>query len=516
MAETLEENIVITATGGDGAAAQVDQVNKSFQAINTTHRDLQGAFSQRFEHIGLRMFAGQLLQTNGLAGETRPIISTLMLSTEALAGVFGAAAGPILLVVSALTALAGIAVAVINHHKNEYDALQKEMDARQKNLNTVDATIAALDHYATSGGRLTQAQKTLLAASQALEQHLRTEQITTLEKEIKSIENQRQAIIDHANTLAVWHAAWEAIKVGAEQALAVIMKMLDPLNKLSAFISQVASGWGSFSTGVKKSKEDTDAMNVALLKNQELLAQKKADLEALRHGFDVTGDAAITAQQKELEGRKKVEAEMKAAIDDEHAHERASMDSLIAANVKAKQQEAKQEMEISKQIGEQMGRDIGDAFAKMIVEGKDFTQQMQQAFTRMAEQIISDIVRIEIEWAVLEAMGYPAGGGGFFGGAFASGGSVVVDKPTMFLAGEAGPEMATFTPLGSSGGGGGGGGAGSIGAVNINLSVGSIQGNDPAGTLQMLSEEIRRETASARQFAATVAGVAARYPKQAY
>jgi hypothetical protein len=52
----------------------------------------------------------------------------------------------------------------------------------------------------------------------------------------------------------------------------------------------------------------------------------------------------------------------------------------------------------------------------------------------------------------------PSGGGNGspdsipFGGAQANGGDYVVSRPTMFLAGEAGPERATFTPLGGRGG----------------------------------------------------------------
>lgn len=518
MAETLEENIVISATGGDDAAAQVQQVNRSFQAVNTTHDQLKDAFAHRFEHIGLRMFAGQLLQTNGLSAEARPIISTLMLSINSLAGAFGLAGGEAMLVVAALVALAGITVAVINHHKNEYDAIQKTTDARAKEMTGIEGTISALDKYATAGGHLTNAQTELLKASQALESHLRAEQIVTLGKAITLIEAQRMTIISHATALAAWHSLWLDIKKAVEDILAPFTKVLDSMKAMAATVASFAPTFASFSSGLKMSAKDTDALNLALQENAKLLAQKKADLEALKNGFNVMGDAAIAAATKEAEGRRKVENQLKADINAEHAHERASMDSLIDANIKARQQEAKETIRITKEMASQMGRDVGDAFAKMIVEGKSFTEEMQAAFTRMAEQIISDIIRIIIEQEILLALETAtgtAGGGSYWGGAMAGGGSVVVDKPTMFLAGEAGPEMATFTPLGSSGSSGGGG-AGSIGAVNISLNVGSIQGNDPAGTLSMLAEEIRRETAPARQFAATVSGVAARYPKQAY
>lgn len=47
-------------------------------------------------------------------------------------------------------------------------------------------------------------------------------------------------------------------------------------------------------------------------------------------------------------------------------------------------------------------------------------------------------------------------GGPAFGGMQAAGGDYMVTRPTMFIAGEAGPERATFTPMGGGRGGGGG------------------------------------------------------------
>ncbi|MGD0708275.1 MAG: hypothetical protein ABSA51_07465, partial [Anaerolineaceae bacterium] len=49
----------------------------------------------------------------------------------------------------------------------------------------------------------------------------------------------------------------------------------------------------------------------------------------------------------------------------------------------------------------------------------------------------------------------------------ASGGDYIVSKPTVFLAGEAGPERATFTPLSNGGAGGAGGGPVTI-YLNVN------------------------------------------------
>jgi hypothetical protein len=77
------------------------------------------------------------------------------------------------------------------------------------------------------------------------------------------------------------------------------------------------------------------------------------------------------------------------------------------------------------------------------------------------EELINTIIN-RLGPAIEGVPALPGGGGGFpggdapaFGGAQASGGDYMVSKPTMFLAGESGPERATFTPLGRGGSGGG-------------------------------------------------------------
>jgi hypothetical protein len=55
--------------------------------------------------------------------------------------------------------------------------------------------------------------------------------------------------------------------------------------------------------------------------------------------------------------------------------------------------------------------------------------------------------------------GFPTGTAPSFGGAQATGGDYMVTRPTLFLAGEAGAERATFTPAGRGGAGGPGRGS---------------------------------------------------------
>lgn len=64
-----------------------------------------------------------------------------------------------------------------------------------------------------------------------------------------------------------------------------------------------------------------------------------------------------------------------------------------------------------------------------------------------------------------------------YGGPQAAGGDYMVDKPTWFLAGEAGPERATFTPVSAKGGAGG--------QTNISVSVSGVQDPETAANLVM-------------------------------
>jgi len=73
-----------------------------------------------------------------------------------------------------------------------------------------------------------------------------------------------------------------------------------------------------------------------------------------------------------------------------------------------------------------------------------------------------------------------------FGGPQATGGDYVINTPTMFLAGEAGPERATFTPL-SDMGDGGARASGSTWYGNINISGAS----DPDATARAVMQQLQ-------------------------
>jgi hypothetical protein len=69
-----------------------------------------------------------------------------------------------------------------------------------------------------------------------------------------------------------------------------------------------------------------------------------------------------------------------------------------------------------------------------------------------------------------------------FGGGHALGGTVMVDRPTLFMAGEGGPEMASFTPMASMAstppGSSGGSGGVTIGTLSVVTTVQGVKDTD--------------------------------------
>lgn len=153
-----------------------------------------------------------------------------------------------------------------------------------------------------------------------------------------------------------------------------------------------------------------------------------------------------------------------------------------------------------------------DSFGKIAIEGGNMGAALTQVFRNMAEQFISAVAEMMIKWLAFKALTAAFGGGalGGFGGFFARGGDFIVDKPTAFVAGEAGAERVTVQPLGRNGGGafggpatGGGGGGGSVtvGDIHVNISLQKLDSNSAQQILDSMARELRAKSASAVKFA---------------
>jgi hypothetical protein len=529
MAEDIETNIVINAVGGDGAAAQINQVDAGFKALEGTHKNLQTAFTQKFEHVGLRLFAGDMLRTAGLGREMRPIMSTLQLGLNSVGMAAGASAGPFLLVAAAIAAVVGITSKVIAAQKDHVDALEKTIASNSKQLDSLKEVSSEMDKYVVAGGHLTIAQKTLVDATQKYADVIRTQQITALKDHIAILEANRASIIKHAETLAYWHKYLADVKtvlgfLGEQVKFA--MSPLEPMWNLLQKVTGATNDWTKSLMGagsVKMTAEDTSRLNTELAKNNMELTKAKADLEAVKHGFSGVSDS-IKEGTKSLEDKSKswdkyIENLKKAADIETKLQREINKDKLEQHNKaitdleRASARHAVTEEKINDTVSSDMASGFTDAIDQMMFHGENFAEAFGNAMQKMVEQIIMDIIRMEIEWAIWTAMS--GGSGAFFGGAFASGGSVVVDKPTMFMAGEAGPEIATFTPLSQAANSSAGvGQSSSIGQVTINVQT--LSGDNPRATLTQLADEMRRQSVEAKRFALAAGDLSSRNSGQSF
>ena len=444
MADSTDLNVVINAVGGDGAAAEIMKANDALVQTTESSSRLQGKFQQRFQHIGLMLFAGDAARAAGLGRETRMVVSTLNLALTEGAAAAGLSSTGLLLIVAALGALAGILVKVIGHHKDHLEQLQKLIQANDTLSKSYGENIAAVNSYADKYGTLNKflldyrdAQIIAKKATDDLTaaQHLQVIQGLNLQiAKMKETMDANQSLIDEIEKDP------EALKVHFGSMSRSMVENIDSL------------------------KAKQDEMKLKLDQTTASLKQEEGAVVALHHGYsnlkDMMSDLGKTTDKSKKsfsDLSTEEQAAMKKAVDNWKSSHKVMVD------------------ETSK-----LENTFSQAMAKMIVTGENFTQAMHDAFTKMAEDIIAMILKMIEEWMVFQALtgigGMQPGRAGALSGwnpsiFGATGFSGLVDKPTMFVAGEAGPESVNITPMSQMGGsqGGGSGSSIQIGTVQTNV-----------------------------------------------
>lgn len=480
-------NITLVTSGGSESASEIMKADSAIQSMTRSSAGMEGQFQHRFQHIGLMLFAGDALRASGLGRETRLVVSALNAALMAGETAGGLASGGILLVVTALAALAGILVTVIKHHKDESEALQKLIDQDNKQYENYQKEIETLNTLSDVGGGLTAHMQALKDADQQVADDLKANMLVALDREVAALQAQQVALQKSADL----HAALRQVVVATEEAfkqlLAPFLASVNLIGQWASSLSRLLpmSAQHVALTGNLKLKYDelSAAIAKARVQHDTLTENGTTDLKKL-------ADASVASANARMAADARVAAFQKEQLKEVHEAYSKAYDE----RQKETEENAKKINEVEKKVADQIGSDFGNAFAKALVEGKSFTEQMKEAFTRMAEQIIADIVKMIVEQEILLALetatGTVGGGGGGLarlGGFFPTGGSRIVDTPTMFVAGDSGPELATFTPLGSAPGGDSGGGA-AIQIGSINTTVNGVQ--DPSRIADQVGDQI--------------------------
>jgi len=449
VAET-NVNISITTNGASQARQALDQAAEGLQGISTKHDQMAGRFQQRFEHIGLRLFAQDALRANGLGGESRMMLSTLSMALSSLGS------GPALLAAAGLGTLVGILIKVHEHAKNAADSILKNIDANNKLSTSYAESIKIVDDYIKAGGKAT---KFLADYKKAQEDAKKAtdEQTMAMEKQtVQAIQQNIEKLKDQIREQGDLNQSAKLTTQGIINQQAGIYAMSNAYSQLG--------------------KDALPGLNKQLLDANANLKTHQGNIEALKSGY-----TTLNAELKQLtDGLSNLDKQGPKFWDD----------TFTAAEHSGKMQ--KKQLEEIKKIGEDAYHSVTKAFsdgvAKMMVEGKSLTETFQNMFKQMAEQVISDIIRMEIEMAVFRSMSIGGGGGfGGFGNVFmgATGTDQLVTSPTMFIAGEAGPEYVSITSPGNIGHTGGGGGT-SVG--NVTVHVHGI--NDPRAIADKVGQAI--------------------------
>lgn len=493
MPET-EAAIRISAVGGDEAAAALNKPIRALENIGGEHNKLVEKFSHRFSHVGLSLFAGEALRASGIGSETSRIIGIMNLGITSLGSAFGAAAGPVLLIASALTSLVAIAVRVVRQQQDltgKYDeqvkALDKVVKKNQEAFDGFKKNTDVVKEYSEEFGRLTGFTKiyadsieraALITAASTIPAHQAV--ISTLNEENVKIEDSIRAKQRDLEEIRIWAtSAPRLAKEKTDKTNAEITKLNNQLELTRAKLKQEEGAIVALNRGYSSYDEYLKAATESHKKAREESA--KSAEESIKRTQDIA-DAETARYQNWAELHAKEMEEKNKSVQTEADQETKRYQNW--ADIHEKQVKKNAELMDTMYKGIAAGVDktlktFSDAVAAMFVKGEKFTLSFKKLFEDMAQAIISEIIRMEIRWLVFQAItggtgGFASGGSKAFG--FAEGGSVMVNKPTLFLAGEAGqPELATFTPLSKMGGGSGASAAtsGSSGGVQI----GSINTN---------------------------------------
>jgi len=478
----IEENIVISGDASEGVAA----MQKMDQASSGFFDHLESRASHRFEHIGLNIIISQLFALEGAGGHGSAGLRIVEAGIFALFSTIGLVSGPMALLIGAGAALA----AAFSSSGNAAEQEKQKIEGLRQSL---------ISFY--------EEQEQVSAAGRRMAGVMMNEVQTQIAETTSKIAEQNAKINSTQAQLDQYTQTWKNLGYNQDQ-----------------IAKATADFWSKQETGNRNAREAIITYQSQL----EELQTKLSGYKELAEGVSTaTKQASINTREQQL---KDFDAE--AAASEKWAAEVEKNSNQYFDNLVKKENEAyMQQEQMYRHIldsGKSAFTSLGGAFnssvAQMIVEGKSFDNTFTKAMTHVKEMFIEAIEQMIEKWLIFQALtGLGAAIGGPLGGALASfaganpnkvpaiggaqatGGDYTVDQPTMFMAGEAGPEQVTFNPSGGSYGGGGGfGGVGSgvnIGSIAVNVQIAGVQ--DPQQIARTIAPYIIQEIKGRAQLSFT-------------
>jgi len=453
----VSESITIAATGADEASAAINQVSQGFENLGAEHNKLSGLFGQKIQHIGLMLFARDALTANGLGAESRMMINLLNSALMAGASVFGVAGQAILPLVIGMGALAAVISLVMSKHQESLPDLEKQIAANDALDQSYRTNISTIDNYVAAGGKMTTFLQEYRDAQVAAQKATNDATIAIEKQAIEAI----QANIDKINDQI---RAQQNLNDSAQRTIQTGGNVMAGTYALADAYSQLGKD------EIPKLKSQVDTLNATL-------EQHRAKIQAIKDGYpDMNKE--LEAATDELNKQNQANLALVSSYGDTYAQMKKELDDWNAANTKAWNESTK----VVKQSVGTMENSFASNFQQMIRGTESWRDALKNIFNDILNDFIRMVGKMIAEWLMFEAltgMGmsitHASGLTGFipFGGGQAEGGDYMVDSPTLFMAGEAGPEMASFTPLSKMQSSGGtsqsGGKTVAIGTIQTNI-----------------------------------------------
>lgn len=272
-------------------------------------------------------------------------------------------------------------------------------------------------------------------------------------------------------------ALYEASRDGGKEAAAALREFQQELDRL-ADIKAAAGKYGlsesELDAAADKAREVFDFMLESGEYTAEQLARAYYDMQkAMADAGDAAAAAWVKAHDAVEEGAESASAAISALVSERdrlmesYANEAPEEHmGVIEAAARAQVEALNAQIEDAQQQTEQAAAETANSFR----DASDLIEGDLRKIPEEAEAVRNELDRLFDGMEYTVRVGFDVSGAPAWGGAQAKGGDYMVTKPTLFMAGEAGPERATFTPAGgASSGGGWASGSGVLPPIEITL-----------------------------------------------
>lgn len=148
MADDTEINIRLTGESSSAVSA-INNTSNSLGALGMSGAEV----SRKFDHVALRLFNREMLDTVGFGGNAREVMTALSIAESGLVGSMGAAVNAIFPYVAILGTAAMVIQKVVSQHKEHKVSLDDVIKSEETELrNTEDLNTALTDYAKTLDG----------------------------------------------------------------------------------------------------------------------------------------------------------------------------------------------------------------------------------------------------------------------------------------------------------------------------------------------------------------------------